>query len=297
MKKFIPLTIILLILIFSPLISTSQVISASISPSELSTKPGTKEKFSLTVKNMGKSDIDVTGMRLRITSKELSGIPLTLYLGEYYFPFDEPERVPAGGSKVFERTLEVPLIPFAGEFDVEVVVETTGGSANTKLKIELLHSWLSISFLLISLSIVLAVIYVILKLSFRKVKRRKVYRINDLLNERDRYYKLLKELEGRKGKISESEYNELREEYSSELRRVQSTLDSMIPDLDKEINLLEKEISEIESEIRKTRIRVDVKEIKRSEAEESIEKMERILKEKRKKVNELRDLVKRIKGV
>lgn len=43
-------------------------------------------------------------------------------------------------------------------------------------------------------------VYAILKLSWRRVSRR-IYKVSDLLAERDRYYRLLRELEGRKGRI------------------------------------------------------------------------------------------------
>lgn len=298
MGKILPLVIPLLIIIVlsSPLASSAQAISADISPSSLSTRPGSKERFSMTVRNMGKSDIDVTGIRLRITSKELFGIPLSLYLGEYAFPFDRPERVVAGGSKVIERTIEIPLIPFAGRFDVEAIVETTGGTAKTRLEIELLHSWLSLSFLLIALLMTLGVIYAMLKLSWRRISRRKIYEVSDLLAERDRYYKLLRELEGRKGKMGEREYGELKEEYTSNLRRVQSALEGMLPSLQEKVAKLEREIEEIEGEIRKIRARVEVKEVKRGEAESRIRRREVALEERRRKLRDLRELIDRIRG-
>ncbi|MEM3739770.1 MAG: hypothetical protein QXP84_03145 [Candidatus Korarchaeum sp.] len=158
MKRILPLMLVTIVLLFQ-LTSFAQAISADISPSSLSTRPGSRERFSLTVRNMGRSDIDVTGIRLKIASRELFGIPLSLYLGEYAFLFDKPERVVAGGSKVIERTIEIPLIPFAGKFEVEAIVETTGGTAKTELEIELLHSWLSLSFLLLAFLITLMAIY------------------------------------------------------------------------------------------------------------------------------------------
>ncbi|MEM3480530.1 MAG: hypothetical protein QXJ39_04395 [Candidatus Korarchaeum sp.] len=295
MKRILPLMLVTIVLLFQ-LTSFAQAISADISPSSLSTRPGSRERFSLTVRNIGRSDIDVTGIRLKIASRELFGIPLSLYLGEYAFPFDKPERVVAGGSKVIERTIEIPLIPFAGKFEVEAIVETTGGTAKTELKIELLHSWLSFSFLLLALLIVLGVVYAILKLSWRRVSRRKIYKVSDLLAERDRYYRLLRELEGRKGRIGEREYSDLREEYTSGLRRVQSALEGMLPSLQEKVSKLEREMEEIEGEIRKIRARMEVKEVKRSEAESQIRRREVALEDRRKKIRELRELMDRIRG-
>ncbi|MCS7103298.1 MAG: hypothetical protein NZ992_05405 [Candidatus Korarchaeum sp.] len=296
MKKIFPLMLVI-ILLLGPSIGFAQLISADISPISISTRPGSKEKFSLTVKNMGERDIDVTGIRLKITSRELFGIPLSLYLGEYAFPFDKPERVIAGGSKVIERTLEIPLIPFAGKFDVEVIVETTGGVATTKLQVNLLHSWLSLSFLMITLLLVLGVAYAMLKLSWRRVARREIYKVSDLLAERDRYYKLLKELEGRKGRIGEREYSELKEEYSSNLKRVDSMLKDMLPSLEGKVAKLEREIESIDTEIKKIRARIEVKEVKRSEAEAEIRRREVMLEDRGRKVKELRELIDRIRGV
>ncbi|MEM0295696.1 MAG: hypothetical protein QXH90_07095 [Candidatus Korarchaeum sp.] len=295
MKRILPLMLVTIVLLFQ-LTSFAQAISADISPSSLSTRPGSRERFSLTVRNMGKSDIDVTGIRLKIASRELFGIPLSLYLGEYAFPFDKPERVVAGGSKVIERTIEIPLIPFTGKFEVEAIVETTGGTAKTELEIELLHSWLSLSFLLLALLIVLGVVYAILKLSWRRVSRRKIYKVSDLLAERDRYYRLIRELEGRKGRIGEREYSELREEYTSGLRRVQSALEGMLPSLQEKVSKLEREMEEIEGEIRKIRARMEVKEVKRSEAESQIRRREIALEDRRKRIRELRELMDRIRG-
>jgi len=296
MRRIFPLFFIAILLIYQlPILS--QGIEAAISPNSISTKPGVREKFSLTVFNRGNSDIEVNGIRLRITSRELFGLPIAIYLGEYAFPFDKPELVKAGKQKVIERTIEVPLIPFAGSFDVEVVVETTGGNALTKMRVNLLYSWLSIAFLLITLLITVGIIYVILKLSFRRVKRGKIHRIEDLLSERDRYHKLLKELEGRKGKIGEREYEELKEEYSSNLKRIQSELESRLPGLQDDLAKLEREIDDINGELRKLRARVEVKEVKKGEVEAEIRKLERELEEKRKRVDELRDLIRRIKGL
>ena len=296
MRRIFPLFFIAILLIYQlPILS--QGIEAAISPNSISTKPGVREKLSLTVFNRGNSDIEVNGIRLRITSRELFGLPIAIYLGEYAFPFDKPELVKAGKQKVIERTIEVPLIPFAGSFDVEVVVETTGGNALTKMRVNLLYSWLSIAFLLITLLITVGIIYVILKLSFRRVKRGKIHRIEDLLSERDRYHKLLKELEGRKGKIGEREYEELKEEYSSNLKRIQSELESRLPGLQDDLAKLEREIDDINGELRKLRARVEVKEVKKGEVEAEIRKLERELEEKRKRVDELRDLIRRIKGL
>ncbi len=296
MKRIFPLFFIAVLLVYQ-LPIMGQGIEAAISPNSISTKPGNREKFSLTVFNRGNSDIEVNGIRLRITSRELFGVPVAIYLGEYAFPFDKPELVKAGKQKVIERTIEVPLIPFAGNFDVEVVVETTGGNVSTEMRVNLLYSWLSIAFLLITLLVTLGIIYVILKLSLRRVKRGKIYRISDLLSERDRYHKLLKELEGRKGKIGEREYEELKEEYSSNLKRIQSELESRLPGLQDDIAKLEREIEDINGELRKLRARVEVKEVKKGEVEAEIRKLERSLEEKRKRVDELRDLIRRIKGL
>ncbi|RDD53143.1 MAG: hypothetical protein BA066_05960 [Candidatus Korarchaeota archaeon NZ13-K] len=290
------LSIALLLLSMSVREGLAQTLSATISPSSISTKPGERERLSLTVRNMGTRDIDVTGIRLRITSRNLSGIPISLYLGEYSFPFDRPERVIAGGQRVIERVVEVPLIPFAGDFDVEVIVETIGGTTSTRMRVYLLHSWLSMSFLLLSLLIAAGLIYALLKLALRRVRRREVYHVNDLLAERDRYYKLLRELEARKGRMGESEYRELREEYASGLRRVQSALESMLPSLQERVGKLEREAGEIEAEIRRIRARVEVKEIKRSEAESQIRRREAALEERRRRIRELRDLIDRIRG-
>ena len=296
MRRIFPLLIIAILLMYQ-LQVLSQGIEATISPNSVSTKPGNREKFSLTVFNRGSSDIEVNGIRLRITSRELFGVPVAVYLGEYAFPFDKPELVKAGKQKVIERTIEIPLIPFAGSFDVEVVVETTGGNASTKMRVNLLYSWLSIAFLLITLLIAIGIIYVILKLSLRRVRRGKIYRISDLLGERDRYHKLLKELEGRKGKIGEKEYGELKEEYSSNIRRIQSELESMLPGLQEDLAKLEREIEDINGELRKLRARVEVKEVKRGEVEAEIRKMEKLLEGKRKRADEIRDLIRRIKGL
>jgi uncharacterized membrane protein len=291
------LLLLLMILLIYQLSISAQGIEAAISPSSISTKPGNKERFSLTVWNHGNKDIEINGIRLRITSKELFGIPIPIYLGEYAFPFDKPEPVGAGKQKVIERTIEIPLVPFAGSFDVEVLVETTGGVASTRMQVKLLYSWLSLAFLFVSLLIVIGIIYAILKLSFRRVRRRKIHKIDDLLSERDRYHKLLKELEAKRGKIGEKEYEALKEEYSSNLNRIQSELESRLPGLQDDLAKLEKEIEDITGEIRKIKARVEVKEVKEKEAEAEIRKKEKMLDERRKKADELRDLIRRIKGI
>ncbi|MEM0036870.1 MAG: hypothetical protein QXJ48_05930 [Candidatus Korarchaeum sp.] len=73
-------------------------------------------------------------------------------------------------------------------------------------------------------------------------------------------------------------------------------MEGMLPSLQEKVSKFEREMEEIEGEIRKIRARMEVKEVKRSEAESQIRRREVALEDRRKRIRELRELMDRIRG-
>ena len=283
--------------------AAQEKISASISPSSISVKPGERINFVLTVRNMGDKPINVTGIRLVVFSEQMFDVPLEMELGEYPIPFEKPVKVNPGQEEPIERTVEVPKVPLAGDFKLKILVETTGGTTYTYLRVHLGYTTEARLVLLLLVLIVVGVIYLIYRLikgrvSKERRRRKKISRVEELVRERDKYTKLLSKLEERRseGKVGDDEYRKLREEYESKVSKAQEELERLLPSLNKDIERVADEIDKLEEEIRVLKARMNVGEISRKAATSKIKQKEKMIREKEKLLSEMEALVDRIKG-
>lgn len=296
MEKGILLLLILLVLEAPTLLSQGNII-AKIYPNSISLKPGEKVKFLLTVMNGGNVDINVTGVRVHVRSKTIFGVPISIYLGEYPIPFEKPVKVRAGGETAIEKVVEVPNIPIAGSFDLELIVQTTGGVATTHMFVSLSYSLLSLLILFVAILLLAGILYLIYMYLRRKIRRRPEEKIDNLLKERNKYADLLRKLEEKKsrGEIG-SEYEKLREEYSSRLAEVRSRLDEAAKQLQIDLDKISIEINKMEEEIKILKTRIELGELSKDDKKE-IKRKEDLLMKKKEILLKKKALLDRIKEV
>ena len=305
MKKVtIVITFILIAaLINSQLLSAQGNVSARIEPKILTSKPGEEVEITLYVYNRGNSKIEVTGIRLYVTSETLFYLPIRAHLGEYKIPFDEPVEVDPGQEKPIKKIIEIPNIPLAGNFDIRVLVETTGGNAETELKVNLGYTVVSVGTLILLLLVTIGILYGIFLYVKGKVSkegrfRRKLSRIDALLEERYRVTELRRKLDKRRseGKIGEVEYQKLKEEYESNLSRIQTELERFIPELEKEVTTLKEEINRLKEEVRVIKARMEVGELSKGAGKSQLKEREKLLKKLEKRLSEAEHRLERLKG-
>jgi len=295
MRRELLFLLLLLTLKTSVLLSQGNI-TAQISPSSISVKPGEKIGLNLMVRNLGNADVNITGVRVHVISKTLFGIPVSIYLGEYPIPFEKPVKVRAGGETTIEKVVEVPNIPVAGDFSVELVVQTTGGSTTANMSVSLSYSLLSLIALLAAIFLISGVLYLI----FRHIRmgRRPESKIEHLISERDRYSGFLRKLEEKKARGEGGiEHEKLREEYSSKIAEIQSKLDEAAKKLQADVEKLLKEINSLEDGIKIIKARAELGEISKRDARREIEKRERLLVKKREDLSRKNSLLARIKGI
>ncbi len=290
-----------MILLFTAIVG--QGVQARIEPTHLSTFPGEKVELTLYVRNLGKTPIEVRALRVKVTSIRLFSLPISLYLGEYEIPFDEPVKVDPGSEEPIKKVIRVPDVPLAGDFSLEVQVVTNGGAASTSLSLRLGLTPVTAGFMFLILLVILGIIYGIYRYVKGKISKegrlkRKISRIDSLLVERERILGLKMRLEERRseGRIGEEEYKKLKEEYDSSLERVQGQLDQFVPELEREASKVREKIEELEREIREIEARIEVGEIKKGAGKSMIKDRRKRLEKLQKKLSDLEARIKAIKS-
>ncbi len=297
MTKITLLLLILLALEASVLISQGNI-TAQISPNSISTRPGEKIRLCLTVRNSGNVDINITSIRVHVSSKTLFGIPISIYLGEYPIPFEKPTRVKAGGEITIDRVVEVPNIPIAGDFNLELIVQTTGGTAVTYMLVSLSYSLLSLLALFVVILLISGILYLIYRRIRSGVSRRSEKKIGQLLDERDKYVNLLRKLEEKRARgEAEKEHEKLKDEYSSKLAEIQSKLDEAAKQLQVDVEKLSGEISKMEEDIKMLKARAELGELRKEDVSKIVRDKERLLMKKKEIISRKKVLLDRIKGV
>ncbi|MDK2372633.1 MAG: hypothetical protein QI197_04575, partial [Candidatus Korarchaeota archaeon] len=81
--------LLLVVALFLPQL-VSQSITALIEPPYIEASPGESVDLRLIVRNLGSKEIEVTGLRVYVTSEEVFFLPIRANFGEYQIPFDEP---------------------------------------------------------------------------------------------------------------------------------------------------------------------------------------------------------------
>ncbi len=299
------LLLTVLVLLASALIHTSaqERLTASISPSSISVKPGERVSLILTIRNMGDEPINVTGIRLSVLSERMFGVSLETGLGEYPIPFEKSVKVDPGQEKPIKRTVEVPRVPLAGDFRIRIAVETTGGIAYTQLKVHMGYTTGARLLLLLLVLIVFSLIYLIYRtikgrISKKKRTKKRISRAEELIKKRDKYTKLLNKLEEERseGRVDEEGYRKLRDEYESRISGVQEELERLLPLLNEDIKRVTSEVSKLEDGVRELKARMSVGEISKRAAMSRIKQKEKMMKEKKNFLSEMKVLVNRIRN-
>lgn len=284
------IAIILLTLLILPLISIhAQEITAKIVPSYVEANPGENLDLKLIVGNSGPKEIEVTGLRVYVTSEEVFFLPIRVNLGEYFIPFDDPVKVPSGGQKEIRKTVEVPNIPLFGRFRLRVEVRTTGGSAFTYMRVGLRHSKTSLGVFFLLILLIILILYAAVRLVKGRLSslgrfNRTISRVDALLSERNKLIELVRKLEEkrREGKIGESEYRKLREEYEESLSKVHEQLEVYRGSIRSMLSNIEEEMSRLRKEANEVKARIEVGDMSKKEGK-------RVLKEKEKAIRSLEE--------
>lgn len=292
----------LLTMLFLPLASMdAQKITAKIVPSYIEAHPGESVELKLAVRNSGQEKINVTGLRVYVTSEEVFFLPISADLGEYFIPFDEPVEVPPGGEKEIHKIVEIPNIPLFGRFRLRVEVKTTGGSAFTDMKVGLRRSNIYLGVFFIFILLIFLILYAAVhmvkgRLSVLGRFNRIVNKVDSLLSERDRLIELMNRVEEKrsKGKIEEKEYRKLREEYERSLNEVREQLRAHQISIRSMLSSIEEEMSRLRGEMSEVRARVEVGDLSKKEGKRIIKKREKAIRSLEERAKILRNRLERM---
>jgi len=298
--RYISLLALILLLIAPH--TPAQGVKAEVNPSRISAKPGDRVNITLYITNLGAEEIEVRGLRLKVRSTRVYLLPLSIPFGEYYIPFDEPVHVGPGERKAIRKVIEVPYIHYAGDFVVTILVQTSAGEAVTHLYASLGFTPVSATIMIASLGALVGIVYGIYRymksrLSYEASIRRRVERIDKILERRDRNKELLEILEERKsrGKVSKEEYEDLSRRYKSEIDKAQTELDRILSDVEKDIERLSTEIRNLREEYRVLKERL-AKGLADREVKGRLKHMENLIKEKERALGDLRVRLKRMRS-
>ncbi len=288
----------LLVLLLPIPMLASQGVVAKIDPPYLEAVPGQSVDLRLIVMNLGSSEVNVTGLRVFITSEEIFLLPVRTDFGEYRLPLEEPVRVPPGGRVVIHKAVEVPSVPVFGRFVLRVMVETTGGTALSRLRVRLRHSSASLgvfAFLILSMVLLIYIYYRIIRGRFRRPGRfrQMVEEVDALLAERRRVIELMRGLEERRrgGRIGDAEYRRLRREYLQTLEEVSSRLETHLGSLRSMLSSIEDEISRLREEVNEIRARMESGDMRREEGERLLEERSSMIRSLEERAGILRERI------
>ncbi len=301
MKSNRILAIVLLLTIVPLSQLTSQGISARIEPPYLSASPGESVDLRLIVRNLGSKEIEVTGLRVYVTSEEVFFLPIRANFGEYQIPFDEPTKVAPGGEEVIHKTIEVPNVPVFGKFLLKIRVETTGGYTYSQLRVDLRYSSTSIGVFLFLLLVLLLILYALIRMVRGRLSsagrfKRRVSKVDALLAEKERILELMRRLEDKRkeGKVGESEYRRLKGEYERSLEEVQAKLNTYLEPFKSMLANIEQEISKLKEERDVVRAKIEVGDLPKGEGKRELKEKDKAIKSLEERAKVLRDRIERI---
>ncbi len=303
MKPNRALAILLIIATLSLFQSLSQSVTARIEPPYLEASPGESVDLRLVVRNLGTKEIEVTGLRVYVTSEEVFFLPVRANFGEYQIPFDEPTKVGPGEEEVIHKTIEVPNVPVFGRFLLKIRVETTGGYAYSQLRVDLKYSSTSIGVFLFLLLVLLLLLYAVIRMVRSRVSgagrfKRRVSKVDALLAEKERILELMRRLEEkrREGRVGESEYRKLKEEYERSLGEVQAKLNSYLEPFRSMLANIEQEISKLKEEREVVRAKMEVGDLSKGEGKRTLKEKDKAIKSLEERAKILRNRIERIEG-
>ncbi len=292
--------LLLVAVLFLPQL-VSQSITALIEPPYIEASPGESVDLRLIVRNLGSKEIEVTGLRVYVTSEEVFFLPIRANFGEYQIPFDEPTKVTPGGEEVIHKTIEVPNVPVFGKFLLKIRVETTGGYAFSELRVDLKHSNTSIGVFLFLLLILMLVVYALIRMVRGRLSsagrfKRRVSKVDALLAEKERILELMRKLEEKRkeGTVGETEYRRLKEEYERSLEEVQAKLDSYLEPFKSMLSNIEQEIARLKEEREVVRAKMEVGDLTRGEGKKVLKEKDKAIKSLEERARVLRDRIERI---
>jgi hypothetical protein len=257
-----------------------------VSPSEVIVSPGEYLNVTIFLMNKGEEEINVTGFEVRVM-QNLPLIPISIPIGSYNFPLEEPISLGAGESKVIYRVFEVPRIAYSGDFSVLITAKTSKGNSTAEMKVSMGIPISSAISLAITILLEVSTAYLFYLAFKRRIKpedmiERRIKRIRSIIGWRKYDEEILRLIEERK---AWGTYDDGYERHLDAVRRADELISILLRDLREEERRIELSIGAIKLEMSDLKEKIDNKNLRY--LEKILDKKERMLMEVRGLITEL----------
>lgn len=277
--------ILLLLLLPICLSSAQPELSIRVYPSELVVSPGDRVQVRIVVRNDYNVEVNLTGFELRVV-QYFPLIPSGIQVGTYEMPLEEPLRLRPGEEREIVRVFEVPSLAYSGEFSVFLKAKSTAGDSLTEVKVSLglpLSSALSMALALLVEAAVIYGIYMVLRRRLRPEHpvRRRLRRLRSVRRWRE-YDREVVDLISERRSWGTYEDEERYERHVRAVKKAEHLIRVVIDDLREERRRIWRELN---------LMRAELAELRGVLSEESLEYVERLLRERGKMLEEIDSLI------
>ena len=254
-----------------------------VSPEEVIVSPGECLNVTIFLINKGEEEINVTGFEIRVI-QHLPLIPISIPVGSYDSPLEEPISIGAGESKVIYRIFEVPRIAYSGDFSVLITAKTPKGNSTAEMRVSLgipISSAISLAITILLEVSAAYLFYLALKRRLRPEDpiMRRIKRVRSIIGWRKYDEEILGLIEERK---TWGTYKDGYERHLDAVRRADELISIVMRDLREEERRIELSIKAI---------KIGLNDFKGKISNENFRYIEKILENKEKTLSEIRNLI------
>ena len=258
-----------------------------VSPEEVIVSPGEYLNVTIFLTNKGEEEIVVTGFEIRVM-QHLPLIPISIPIGSYDSPLEEPISIGAGESRVIYRIFEVPRIAYSGDFSVLITAKTSKGDSTAEMRVSMgipISSAISLAMTVLLEVSTAYLFYLALKRRLRPEDpiMRRIKRIKSIIGWRKYDEEILGLIEERK---TWGTYKDGYERHLDAVRRADELISIVMRDLREEERRIELSIEAIKIGLSDFKGKIDNK---------NFRYLEKILANKEKALSEIRNLMTELK--